>query len=187
MSRLTLILGGVRSGKSRFAEQLACTHDPVVYLATALSSASDPDSSDAEMARRVDRHRARRAAFTPPWQTLEEPWDVPEAVRSHGAGGCVLVECLTLWVSNLLLGIPGRPGLEDEAILNAAMRLGAIGQEIPARVLVVSGEVGCGLMPANALARRYGDLLGEANQRLAAQAAEVYGCMAGIPLRWKPQ
>ncbi len=189
MAQLTLIVGGVRSGKSRFAEQLAAAHAPVTYLATALPPSLLPgaEKSDAEMAARIDGHRQRRAAFAPPWQTIEEPWDVAAAVRGHGAAGCVLVECLTLWLNNLLLGLPGRAGLADEEILARVGDLGKIGQEVPARVVVVSNEVGCGIVPVNALARRFADLQGEGNQRLAALAAEVYGCMAGIPLRWKPQ
>ncbi|MCI0463668.1 MAG: bifunctional adenosylcobinamide kinase/adenosylcobinamide-phosphate guanylyltransferase [Gemmataceae bacterium] len=188
MARLTLIVGGVRSGKSRFAEQLACTHDPITYLATAVPSdvpAGPPH--DPEMALRIERHRARRAALGPRWRTIEEPWAVPEAVRAHGETGCVLVECLTLWVTNLLLGVPGREGLDDEAILAEVESLARAGEEVPARVLVVSNEVGCGIVPVNALARRFADVLGEANQRVATLATEVYGCMAGIPWRWKPQ
>ncbi len=192
MARLTLIVGGVRSGKSRFAEQLAAGHSPVTYLATAAPAES---AADAEMAERIVRHRARRAALGPSWRTVEEPWDVPEAVVGHGAAGCVLVECLTLWVSNLLLGISGRMGLENEDIRARVRRLAAVavaaaqpgGPEVPAHVIVVSNEVGCGIIPQSALARRYGDLLGDANQVLAAAATEVYGCLAGIPLRWKPQ
>jgi adenosyl cobinamide kinase/adenosyl cobinamide phosphate guanylyltransferase len=196
MARLTLIVGGVRSGKSRFAEQLAAGHAPVTYIATAATPDQVPLAEpDAEMAERITRHQRRRAAFVPPWVTIEEPWDVPGAVAGRGAAGCVLVECLTLWVSNLLLGVPGRAGLQDAEIITEVRRLAAVsvaaaqpgGQEVPARVIVVSNEVGCGIIPANALARRYGDLLGEANQVMAALATEVYGCLAGIPLRWKPQ
>src|SRR5262249_10821677 len=141
----------------------------------------------AEMGARIARHRQRRAALTPPWHTAEEPWDVPGAVRSHGGAGCVLVECLTLWVSNLLLGLPDRPALPDEDILAQGARLAGAGREVGAGVGVVSRGGGGGITPVSARARRYGDLLGEANQRLAAHAAELYGCMAGIPLRWKPQ
>ncbi|MCC6420497.1 MAG: bifunctional adenosylcobinamide kinase/adenosylcobinamide-phosphate guanylyltransferase [Gemmataceae bacterium] len=187
MARLTLIVGGVRSGKSRFAEQLAAGHAPVTYLATAAAPGAFPDGgADPEMAQRIARHQERRTALDPPWYTVEEPWDVPGAVRVHGAAGCVLVECLTLWVTNLLLGVPGHGPQTDGQIADEVERLASAGQEVPARVLVVSNEVGCGIVPANALARRFGDLLGEANQRLATLATEVYGCMAGIPLRWKP-
>src|SRR3954469_23610468 len=107
MARLTLIVGGVRSGKSRLAEQLAAGNAPVIYLATAVPPDRLPEAAaDAEMVRRIAAHRARRAALA--WGTVEEPWDLPGAVTAHGACGCVLVECLTLWVSNLLLGLPGR-------------------------------------------------------------------------------
>jgi adenosylcobinamide kinase/adenosylcobinamide-phosphate guanylyltransferase len=187
MAQLTLVVGGIRSGKSRFAEQLAGNHPPVTYLATAAPPPppSGPDPGDDSMSRRIARHRQRRASMTPPWQTVEEPWDVPAILRSHGSQGCVLVECLTLWVSNLLLGLPGRAALENDDILAKVTNLADAGQEVPARVVVVSNEVGCGIIPMDALARRFGDLLGEANQKLAALATEVYGCLAGIPLRAK--
>jgi adenosylcobinamide kinase/adenosylcobinamide-phosphate guanylyltransferase len=183
MAQLTLILGGARSGKSRFAEQLAGGLPPVTYLATALPW----PGGDPEMEERIARHRQRRAERVPPWQTVEEPWEVATAVTAHGRAGCVLVECLTLWVTNLLLGIPGRPPLSDAEVLGEVTAVAEAGQAAAARVLVVSSEVGCGIVPENALARRFRDVLGEANQRLAAAAAEVYGCLAGIPLRWKSQ
>jgi adenosylcobinamide kinase/adenosylcobinamide-phosphate guanylyltransferase len=182
MAQLTLVLGGVRSGKSCWAEQLAAAHPPVTYLATALVGAQ-PDS---EMSRRIDRHRQRRARQQPPWHTVEEPWDVAAAVSAHGGTGCLLLECLSLWVTNLLLGMSGREGLTDEAILAEGDAVIAAAQRVSARVIVVSSEVGCGLLPSNALARRFGDVLGEMNQRFAAAATEVYGCLAGIPVRVKP-
>jgi adenosylcobinamide kinase/adenosylcobinamide-phosphate guanylyltransferase len=183
MARLTLIVGGARSGKSRFAEELAAAAPPVTYLATA----APWPAGDAEMAARIARHRQRRAAQVPPWLTVEEPWHVAEAVRAHGQAGSVLVECLTLWVTGLLLGIPGKAGLSDADVLQSVSALAEAGRVVPARVLVVSNEVGCGIVPDNGLARRFADLLGEANQGLAAAAEEVYGCLAGIPRRWKPQ
>jgi adenosylcobinamide kinase/adenosylcobinamide-phosphate guanylyltransferase len=184
VGQLVLVLGGVRSGKSRFAEQLAATSPPVTYLATA-------QAGDAEMARRIARHQERRDRYDPPWRTVEEPWEVVRAARSaHGSGaelaqGCVLLECLPLWLTNLLVGLPGRPGLADEAVLAEVRALAGAAAAAAGRTVVVSSEVGCGLMPANALARRFGDLLGEANQILASAAAEVYACLAGIPLRVK--
>src|SRR5262249_45327497 len=153
-------------------------HPPVTYLA----AAATPDG-DVEMLRRIEAHRQRRARHEPAWQAVEEPWDVPRVVRAHGSAGTVLVECVNLWVTNLLLGLPGREALADEEILVEVTSLAGAAQEVHGRVIVVSSEVGCGLMPANALARRFGDVLGEANQRLAAAAAEVYGCLAGIPIR----
>jgi adenosylcobinamide kinase/adenosylcobinamide-phosphate guanylyltransferase len=184
MAALTLVLGGVRSGKSRWAEHLASAHPRVTYLATA-------QAGDAEMARRIAGHRQRRAREAPAWRTVEEAWDVPAAVAAAaraeetGPPPCVLLDCLTLWLTNLLVGLPARPALDDAAVagrvdaLLGAVRAGA------GAVIVVSSEVGCGIMPANALARRFGDLLGEANQRLAAEAAEVHACLAGLPLRLK--
>ncbi|OAI50686.1 hypothetical protein AYO44_17555 [Planctomycetaceae bacterium SCGC AG-212-F19] len=175
MADLVLVIGGVRSGKSRFAESLAGSAPPVTYLATATAG-------DAEMARRITEHRQRRSSG---WQTIEEPWDVPGVVARH-TGGCLLLECLTLWLTNLLVGLPGRAPQDDAEIRNAVAALtDAIGQA-GGRVVTVSNETGCGIMPANAMARRFGDLLGEANQRAAAMANEVYWCVAGIPVRIKP-
>src|SRR5579884_683757 len=102
MGRLTLVLGGARSGKSRWAERLAAAHPAVTYLATA-------QPGDDEMAGRIARHRARRADYGPAWRTVEEPWDVAAAMAAVPPApvgeGCVLVECLTLWMTNLLLGL----------------------------------------------------------------------------------
>jgi adenosyl cobinamide kinase/adenosyl cobinamide phosphate guanylyltransferase len=175
MAQLTLVLGGVRSGKSRWAEELAATCPPVAYLATAFAG-------DAEMAQRIRQHQQRRPAG---WRTVEEPWEVVRAVAEQGTAGCVLVECLSLWLTNLLVGLPDRPGRSDADIRTEVEALARTAQDVRARVIVVSNEVGCGLMPANALARRFGDLLGEANQRLAAAASEVHALLAGIPLRVK--
>jgi adenosylcobinamide kinase/adenosylcobinamide-phosphate guanylyltransferase len=178
VAQLTLVLGGVRSGKSRFAEQIAAAHPPVTYVATA-------QAGDAEMAERIARHRRLREQRTPDWQTVEEAWAVPRAVAVHGTAGCVLVECLTLWLTNLVVGLPGHPERDDAAVLAEVGALVAAAQSAAGRVVIVSHETGCGILPANAMARRFGDLLGEANQRLAAAATEVYVSVAGIPLRIK--
>jgi adenosylcobinamide kinase/adenosylcobinamide-phosphate guanylyltransferase len=177
MGLLTLVLGGARSGKSRFAEQRAAAHTAVIYLATARPG-------DAALAERIARHQERRAPLG--WRTVEEPWDVVEVL----CGGtppeaCVLLECLTLWVTNLLLGLPGRDALDDAAV---AARVAGLAEAAAGRagpLIVVSSEVGCGIIPDNALARRFGDVLGDANQRLATAAAEVHVCWAGIPVRIK--
>jgi len=174
MAQLTLVLGGVRSGKSRCAERLAAHGPPVTYLATA-------QAGDEEMARRIAAHRQRRP---PEWRTFEEPRQVAAVVASH-AEGTLLVECLPLWLTNLLVGADDQAGRGDDAFREELEGLLRAVQRAGGRIIVVSSEVGSGLMPANALARRFGDLLGEANQRLAATASEVFWCVAGIPVRIK--
>lgn len=179
MAESILVLGGARSGKSRLASQLAGELGPVTYLATATRSADDP-----EMAARIDRHRAERPAD---WATVEAPYDLEAALAAlAGRGGSVLVDCVTLWVTNLMLGLGGGPELDDPAVLAAVDRAArAGGSSGLARVVWVSNEVGWGGVPANALARRFADLQGWANQRLAAACDAVYLCAAGLPLRLK--
>jgi adenosylcobinamide kinase / adenosylcobinamide-phosphate guanylyltransferase len=175
MAHLTLIVGGVRSGKSRLAEQLASASPPVTYLATALPG-------DAEMAERIRRHRQRRS---PDWRTVEEPWDVVATVAKHLGDGCVVLECLTLWVTNLIVGLPDHSARRDAGILKEIDALIEAAQAGAGRLIVVSNEVGCGVMPANELSRRFADVLGETNQRLASAADEVFACWAGIAHRLK--
>jgi adenosylcobinamide kinase/adenosylcobinamide-phosphate guanylyltransferase len=175
MARLTLILGGLRSGKSRLAEEMAAAAPPVTYLATAL--ACDP-----EMAERIARHRHRRS---PDWRTVEEPWNVVSVVAEHVKDGCVVLECLTLWLTNLMVGLPQRPAREHADILAEIDALIGATQAGAGRLIVVSNEVGCGVIPANDLGRRFVDVLGEANQKLAIAADEVFACWAGIPHRLK--
>jgi adenosylcobinamide kinase/adenosylcobinamide-phosphate guanylyltransferase len=99
----------------------------------------------------------------------------------------LLLECLTLWLTNLLVGLPGRDGLDDAAIARCVGDLATAAGKAHGPVIVVTGEVGSGIVPDNALARRFADVLGAANQRLAAAAAEVWWCVAGIPVRIKPE
>jgi adenosylcobinamide kinase/adenosylcobinamide-phosphate guanylyltransferase len=175
---LTLVLGGVRSGKSRCAEQRALAYPPVTYLATA-------QAGDAEMARRISEHRQRRAGHVPAWRTIEEPWDVAAVVAAHTAPGTLLFECLGLWLTNLLVGLPDRAACDDAAVRSEVTQLLAAIETARGRVIVVSQEAGCGIVPVNALARRFADLLGEANQRLADAADSVYMCVAGFPVAIK--
>jgi adenosylcobinamide kinase/adenosylcobinamide-phosphate guanylyltransferase len=175
VARLTLIVGGVGSGKSRLAEELAAASPPVIYLATALAG-------DAEMAERIARHRERRPAE---WRTVEDPWDVVAAVTRHLGDGCVVLECLTLWITNLMLGLPQHPACDGADILQEVDALIGVAGSGSGRLIVVSNEVGCGVMPANELSRRFADVLGEANQRLASAAHEVFACWAGIPHKLK--
>jgi adenosylcobinamide kinase/adenosylcobinamide-phosphate guanylyltransferase len=162
---LTLVLGGARSGKSRYAESLiSALPPPWTYVATA-------EAGDAEMAERVAAHRARRGAD---WQTVEAPHDLAAALADAGSNAPVLVDCLTLWLSNRMLA---GAGVEAEtAHLEAAL------DSRHAPVVLVSNEVGFGIVPDNALARRFRDLQGRLNQRMAARADRVVLMVAGLPL-----
>ncbi len=163
MSELTLVLGGARSGKSRHAESLVV--GPRVYVATA-------EALDEEMRERIAAHRAAREG----WETVEAPLNVAAALR--GAGNrAVLVDCLTLWLSNLLLGEHDIPAASDalEAALEARV----------APTVLVANEIGFGIVPGNALARRFRDEAGRLNQRIAERADAVVLVVAGIPVRIK--
>ncbi|MFQ5774289.1 MAG: bifunctional adenosylcobinamide kinase/adenosylcobinamide-phosphate guanylyltransferase [Kiloniellaceae bacterium] len=166
---VTLVLGGARSGKSRYAEALVESRPGAcVYLATA-------EPGDEEMAARIAAHRARRGAR---WTTVEEPLDVVGALRkSVGAERAVLVDCLTLWLSNLLGA--GRDPEEERARLLAAL------PGLAGPVVFISNEVGLGVVPDNPLARRFVDCAGQLNQALAAAAQSVVAMTAGLPLRLK--
>ena len=170
---LVLVTGGVRSGKSAFAERLAAGYGlPVVYVATA-------EAGDAEMAARIAAHRARRP---PSWTTLEAPLEPAGAVRAIGEGRyVVLLDCLGMLVSNVLLaeheGAGAAPRLE-----RVVAELGELARGPQRRLIVVTAEVGLGFLPLSPLARTYLDLLGAANQRLAHAAARVYLVVAGIPV-----
>jgi len=184
--RLCLILGGVRSGKSTFAESRAAAHPgPVTYLATARPT-------DAEMWARIAAHRRNRPAS---WITVEAPDTVPEALRRAGAQpGLVLLDCLTNFVANLMTTRP-HEHYEDpppEELQAVEQRVGLAIQDLLeaytagcADLIIVSNEVGLGVVPPYALGRIYRDALGRANMAVAAVADEVYWMVAGLPLRIK--
>ncbi len=166
LSGLTLVLGGMRSGKSRYAEGLleAAPFAPV-YIATARPL-------DAEMQARIAAHRARRG---PRWRTVEEPVALPQAIaREAQDGRAVLVDCLTLWLTNLLV-----EARDPEAAFRALER--AL-DAAACPVVLVSNEVGWGIVPAEALARRFIDLAGELHQRIAQRADRVILMVAGRAL-----
>ncbi len=179
MGESILILGGVRSGKTRLAERLASEKPPVAFVATATR-----DRDDADMTARIDRHRHRRPAD---WATIETPRELESVIASQSASfGAILIDCVTLWISNLMLGMDGSAALDDDAILfmvETSARSARVAG--PARVVWVSNEVGSGGVASNALARRFADLQGLANQMLAAEADAVHLCVAGIPMRLK--
>ncbi len=166
-ARLTLVLGGARSGKSRHAESIISTLPPPwVYVATA-------QPFDDEMRDRIAAHRARRAAG---WITVEAPVDLARAIDA--AAGCpVLVDCLTLWLSNLLLNG------HDITIATNALETALNARDAP--TVLVANEVGLGIVPDNALAREFRDQAGLLNQRMAARADSVLFLVAGSPMRAK--
>jgi adenosylcobinamide kinase/adenosylcobinamide-phosphate guanylyltransferase len=161
-----LVIGGTRSGKSRYAEErvLRLSLAPI-YVATGAAG-------DAEMTARIAAHRMRRG---PEWRTVEEPLDLPERIIAEAQGGnAVLVDCLTLWLSNLMAA--------DRGLDSATSRLIEALAHAHGPVVLVSNEVGGGIVPDNALARRFADAQGELNQRVARAADEVALVAAGLPL-----
>ncbi|WP_426437154.1 bifunctional adenosylcobinamide kinase/adenosylcobinamide-phosphate guanylyltransferase [Bradyrhizobium genosp. P] len=165
---ILLITGGTRSGKSRRAEARAHAFPGrPVYIATA-------EALDTEMEERITRHRARRGNA---WIEREAPLDLVEALTETDGGGARLVDCLTLWLSNLLHA--GRSWLDEAALLTAALGR----QQSP--VILVTNEVGLGIVPDNALARVFRDAAGILNQNIATVADEVEFVVAGLPMKVK--
>jgi adenosylcobinamide kinase/adenosylcobinamide-phosphate guanylyltransferase len=162
---LTLITGGAKSGKSRFAEGLVMQSGRRrIYIATA-------QAWDDEMRDRIAAHQADRGEG---WQTLEAPRDVAGALAGAGPGDVVLLDCATLWLTNVMLAGAGLPAEAD--------RLLAALQACAAPVVVVTNELGWSIVPDNALARRFRDAQGRLNQRLAEQAGLVVAVISGLPL-----
>ena len=178
-SRLILVLGGARAGKSSFALQLAADREllsqgDVCFIATA-------QALDEDMATRIARHRSDRPSH---WRTIEEPYHLDEALRESERAGIVIVDCLTLLVSNWLL----RDERECEQKLNELGERSISTAKSQNQILIcVSNEVGLGLVPDTPLGRRYRDVLGRVNQQFAQAADEVYLLVAGLPLRLKPE
>lgn len=177
---LTFIVGGARSGKSTRAEQLAARGERVLYVATA-------EGRDEEMRSRIAAHRAARPGH---WDTLEEPLHLAGALRSvHHRYDTVLIDCLTLWVSNLLLDRQPEAASESDPevrIMLSANELLDVCEGSHANWIVVSNEVGLGVVPPSPLGRAYRDALGRVNQAVAARAGEVCLMVAGLALQIKP-
>lgn len=171
-ARLTLVLGGARSGKSRHAQAFAeASGRELVYCATATHH------EDPEMIARIARHREERDAR---WRTVDAPRDLAAILRREaGPGRVVLVDCLTLWLTNILLA-----GDDVEA---AGAALADILPALPGPAILVSNEVGGGIVPENALARAFRDAQGRLNQRMAAACDTVVLVTAGLPLLLKPR
>ncbi|MCB6179004.1 bifunctional adenosylcobinamide kinase/adenosylcobinamide-phosphate guanylyltransferase [Rhodobacter sp. Har01] len=165
---LTLVTGGARSGKSRFAEGLARASGlPRRYLATA-------QAFDAEMAQRIARHRDDRGTG---WETVEAPLDLCPALAAAAADSVTLIDCVTLWLTNHMLAGHDLQAQADMLFSSLAACRG--------KVIVVSNEVGWGIVPENALARAFRDEQGRLSQRLAAEAGLVVAVIAGLPLALK--
>ena len=180
--KVTLVLGGVRSGKSAFAEELTGRSEgPVFYLATG-------QATDGEMAERIRRHRERRPAN---WHTLEEPVALPEALgrvmAEQAEIAVVLVDSVDVWVSNLMLADEGGdPAAAEGSAMDALELTVSLCRENAGQSILVSSEVGLSLVAPSRLGRQFQDLLGTVNQRAAALADEVYLVVAGIPVKVKP-
>lgn len=181
---VTFVTGGARSGKSAFAERIAAESGlPVTYLATM-------EPGDDELAARVARHRARRPAS---WRTVEVPLKLTDAIREAPPGELLLVDCLSLWVANVVFAAVPDPEADAAAFESATDRCVALAREAaqalgarPGPSVVVTNEVGSGIVPAGALSRYYRDALGLVNQRFAAAADEAFVLISGMPLRLKP-
>lgn len=172
--RLTLILGGARSGKSSFAQTLAQQRggDNVLFIATA-------QAHDDEMQARITNHRASRPAN---WRTLESPREVARALATAPSAHIVVLDCVTLWASNVLLADEGKA---IETMMREVDALLAWYQSANTQLIIVSNEVGMGIVPDNPLARAYRDLLGAVNRKLAEGADEVFWLVAGLPIEIK--
>ncbi|EXI77617.1 MAG: Adenosylcobinamide kinase [Candidatus Accumulibacter appositus] len=175
-----LIIGGARSGKSALAERRASESGlKVVYLATA-------QALDGEMTQRIAHHRQRRSAD---WGLIEEPIDLAGALRRHAAPGvCLLVDCLTLWLSNLLFAGDAARQADAGERVSCPLFAGATAAlietlpQLPGRIILVSNEVGWGVVPMAALSRLFADEQGRLNQRLATVCERVTLVVAGLPL-----
>lgn len=166
LPRLTLVLGGARSGKSRHAEELVMrTPPPWTYVATA-------EALDEEMRERIALHRGRRSAD---WRTFDAPLELADAIA--GASGATLIDCLTLWLTNVMLA-ERNIDVESERLLAALA-------QAPGQLVIVSNEVGLGLVPETPLGRVFRDAQGRLNQRVAAAADRVVFMAAGLPLNLK--
>jgi adenosyl cobinamide kinase/adenosyl cobinamide phosphate guanylyltransferase len=182
---ITLLIGGVRAGKSGRALSLAESHatgGDVVFVATA-------QAFDDEMRRRIDAHQRERAAKG--WQTLESPICVAEDLAAFASDSAnvdvVIVDCLTLWVSNVLMTLPEDADAESliAQLAERLLRVLAAFRDHGVRVIIVTNEVGLGIVPATSLGRRYRDALGRVNQLAAATADETILMVAGLEMRLK--
>ncbi|MFC1930094.1 bifunctional adenosylcobinamide kinase/adenosylcobinamide-phosphate guanylyltransferase [Chloroflexota bacterium] len=182
-ARITLITGGVRSGKSSFAQELALkSGQPVLFVATA-------EAGDEEMRQRIEEHKRARPKS---WQTLEARIQTGNQITQRiGEAKTVVIDCITLLVNNIFSEHGGysdgeiAADLIEKGVMTAIDELVSCVGKVQARFIIVTNEVGLGIVPADRMSRLYRDLLGKANQTLARHADEVYLLVAGLPLRLK--
>ncbi|TBR18864.1 bifunctional adenosylcobinamide kinase/adenosylcobinamide-phosphate guanylyltransferase [bacterium] len=171
MGKITFILGGARSGKSTYAINLAKKNKRVAFLATC-------QAFDREMAKRIKIHKSSRPDH---WETFEEPCDIEKILAKIGNKfDLIVIDCLTLWVSNLMIKKLSHEKIlkKTETALNSIARINA-------RVIIVSNEVGLGIVPNNKLARDFRDIAGKVNQIIASKSDKVFFMVAGIPMMIK--
>jgi len=177
MANIILITGGARSGKSRYAEDLALKYPGArIYLATCPPAQGD----DPEMAARIEGHKRQR--LDKGWQTIEQPLDLCGVVMAHGQTPLFLIDCLTLWVSNLMMD---QDDFDEQDMVRRTETLLDCLEQFEGTVIMVSNEVGQGIVPDNQLARRYRDLVGRLNQMIATAADQVFLVSCGLPLKLK--
>lgn len=175
---LLFVTGGVRSGKSRYGEELASAYSRVLYVATGIAG-------DQEMERRIQQHKERRPSH---WHTLETSHSLLESVPSYGDYDAILIDCISTWISNRLIEIPQERCRDSQTSQEIRQELAQWIAEVKAMnqtVIVISNEVGLGGVAMSKLGRWFQDLLGEVNQLVAGAADEAYAVISGIPVRIK--
>ncbi len=176
-TRHIFVTGGARSGKSKYAEGLAGSlGEKVIYLATA-------QALDTEMEERIQKHRQRRPGD---WTTIEEPLEIPEVIAKYQSRTTILLDCLTLYLSNLFFKYEALPPNSQEQTIGA--KIAVLAETIKrsnVNIIIVSNEIGWGVVPENNMSRRFRDLAGSANQTIAAVCDEVYLLVSGLPIRIK--
>ncbi len=181
MSKLTFIIGGTRSGKSAFAMQIAKRHENVCYVAT-INSAQISQINDDELLQRIQNHQNNRPAN---WKPIEAPLELDKVIsRLNGESDVILIDCITIYITNMLLDNL-KADEKEKYIIEAINRLCVVCKKVSPYVIIVSNEVGYGIVPDNPLARRFRDIAGYANQLIAKEADSVFLVTAGIETKIK--
>ncbi len=177
---LTYITGGVRSGKSEFAEQLATSHEQaVLYVAFGVNT-------DIEMQNRIEKHQQRRPSD---WGVVEEPYELASSCETYRDYEVILIDCFSTWLTNRIMSIPEAELRQEEHrqdIINEVSDWLALIKLMDQQIIVVSSEVGLGGVAMSPLGRFFHDTLGKCNQLIAREADEAFAVLSGLPLRLKP-